>query len=569
MNQINYIPDSVLSAATIESGYSLENLKTGMATYYRTSAISASQWMKADIGGYNDFLNLYWPLEENILAPVGSGTPNFPVSNAGAYFTGTSGGYMSQITASAMRFEEVSNVYWGLIEGSATNLCLRSEEFDNVVWTKVRTIGFSNVDIAPNGVISADKITAVSAGGTIFETIAVTSATEYTLSFYAKNIDLTTANVGVWNATGGAWIFFNSYLASLSTTEYTRIERPFTTPAGCVSIYLQPIVSMDINTSIYIWGAQLEEGVLTSYIPTAGAVGTRFTESGYPTIPIAGNFNQAAGTAFIEWLPHFSNTNLALLETVGIISVKNAGTTTLLYIFKDGGGGITLRSSDQANSAYVNFTFTANKHYLLAVRWWSTAGNKPSDDANTTGIQVGYSDDNGLTWTWGDRTDYDGEYQVLGTDLIVHFNTEWPYHIRNIRLYGKAFTTIEVEDGVENLDGSELVNDFGLFNHNLSSTAIITLQADQEDYKNTWNSPLYSTTLPWTNKRIIDESLIQTYRFWKTSFLDASNVDGYIEGAFWFLGQNLTDTTSGVAFTVIDPNDRFGDIRLSWSTTDY
>jgi len=133
-----------------------------------------------------------------------------------------------------------------------------------------------------------------------------------------------------------------------------------------------------------------------------------------------------------------------------------------------------------------------------------------------------------------------------------------------MRLYGKAFTQSEIENGVENLDGSELVTDFGLFNHNLSSTAAITLQADQEDYKNTWNAPVYSTTLPWANKRIVDDTLSQTYRFWKTSFSDVSNVDGYIEGAFWFLGQNLTDTTIGPAFTIIDPNDRFGDIRISW-----
>lgn len=574
MAQINYIPNSVLSAATIESGYSLNNLKTGMTSYYRTSSLSTPQWMKADIGGYNDFLNLYWPLEENILAPVGSGTPSFTVSNAGAYFSGTSGGYMSQITASTMRFEEISNVYWGLVEGAMSNLLPFSEDATNAVWWNKYSgaSAFADTTIAPNGLMTADKITYNGAGAAGYLRVAISSDNPvvsvlgqvYTGSIWLKADTTTQLRIKLNHGVGLTTITITT---SWQRFTYTAIGNGVSN----LSLIVWALAANNDPFTIYVWGAQIEtRSVVTSYFPRPTvAITVRTSETDYPTIPLTGNFTQAAGTAFVEWLPHFSNTDLALLEVVGILSVKNAGSTTLLYVFKDGGGGITLRSSDQTNSAYITFNFTAEKHYLLAVRWWSTAGNKPSDDANDTGIQVGYSDDNGLTWTWGARTDYDGEYQVLGTNLIVHFTTEWAYHLRNVRLYGKAFTTTEIEGGVENLDGSKLVNDFGFFNHNLSSTAAITLQADQEDYKNTWNSPLYSTTLPWTNKRIIDESLIQTYRFWKTSFSDVSNTDGYLEGAFWFLGTGLTDVTTGPAFSIVDLHDRFGDIKLSWTTTDY
>ena len=574
MAQINYIPNSVLSAATIESGYSLNNLKTGMTSYYRTSSLSTPQWMKADIGGYNDFLNLYWPLEENILTPVGSGVPNFPVSNVGAYFSGTSGGYMSQITASTMRFEEISNVYWGLVEGAMSNLLPFSEDATNAVWWNKYSgaSAFADTTIAPNGLMTADKITYNGAGAAGYLRVAISSDNPvvsvlgqvYTGSIWLKADTTTQLRIKLNHGVGLTTITITT---SWQRFTYTAIGNGVSN----LSLIVWALAANNDPFTIYVWGAQIEtRSVVTSYFPRPTvAITVRTSETDYPTIPLTGNFTQAAGTAFVEWLPHFSNTDLALLEVVGILSVKNAGSTTLLYVFKDGGGGITLRSSDQTNSAYITFNFTAEKHYLLAVRWWSTAGNKPSDDANDTGIQVGYSDDNGLTWTWGARTDYDGEYQVLGTNLIVHFTTEWAYHLRNVRLYGKAFTTTEIEGGVENLDGSKLVNDFGFFNHNLSSTAAITLQADQEDYKNTWNSPLYSTTLPWTNKRIIDESLIQTYRFWKTSFSDVSNTDGYLEGAFWFLGTGLTDVTTGPAFSIVDLHDRFGDIKLSWTTTDY
>ena len=266
---------------------------------------------------------------------------------------------------------------------------------------------------------------------------------------------------------------------------------------------------------------------------------------------------------YVEWRPGFDWDDFpAAGVNHGIVSVQNHQHSILLCTLDPGGDGY-LYTTDGTAWMSRKLNWVHNSTYLLLVRWWSNAATKPSDDANNTGMQIGYSNDNGVTWTWGVRANYDGAY-ALGTNIRLHYANEFPAHIRNIRIYGKAFDQIDIEGGVENLDGSELVNDFGFFNHNLSSTATITLQADQEDYKNTWNSPLYSTTLPWANKRIIDDTFSQTYRFWKTSFSDVSNVDGYLEGAFWFLGQNLTDTTTGPAFSTIDLKARVGDIRLSW-----
>jgi hypothetical protein len=80
-----------------------------------------------------------------------------------------------------------------LVEGARTNLVLRSQEFDNAAWTKSSVTVTANDAIAPDGTLTADKLTesgsgAITRPGTA---LTVTAATNYTVSFYARRSNFT------------------------------------------------------------------------------------------------------------------------------------------------------------------------------------------------------------------------------------------------------------------------------------------------------------------------------------------------------------------------------------------
>jgi hypothetical protein len=92
-----------------------------------------------------------------------------------------------------------------LIEGSRTNLLLRSQEFDNAAWTKIGSSVTANATAAPDGTITADKLVENSATSDHYMTHpATTTAAGYTFTVYAKAAERTWLAMLVFDSGGVA-----------------------------------------------------------------------------------------------------------------------------------------------------------------------------------------------------------------------------------------------------------------------------------------------------------------------------------------------------------------------------
>jgi hypothetical protein len=235
------------------------------------------------------------------------GTADFSVTRATTAYRTNASGILESVASGVPRLDYP--IGGGcpslLVEPAATNLLLRSEEFDDAYWTLARTSAFgsgsiANATVAPNGTTTADYIqlqTGETLGGGVTRTISVTSGTIYSLSVFAKQNDNRFLRLGFAIGTGSAGIFCNFDLQDgIAGTPSAGVTPTITnfgngwfrcsitatsqvTASASQFIYQANGLNVSTatpNTGIFIWGAQLEVGsVATSYIPTVAATATR------------------------------------------------------------------------------------------------------------------------------------------------------------------------------------------------------------------------------------------------------------------------------------------------------
>lgn len=183
-----------------------------------------------------------------------------------------------------------------------TNLCVRSEAFDDAAWTKTGVTVAANSTIAPDGNVTADTITASAGAGNhyIFTGPAGTAGATYALDFFVKK-NGSNSFVMVGDGGDAAWhaVTFNFdtqlYSTPTNCTALTpvalgngwfRIGLTFTrTNATTINPFVVAVNAGNLASpnyvaagteAVYAWGAMLELGAtgMTPYISTAAAAVT-------------------------------------------------------------------------------------------------------------------------------------------------------------------------------------------------------------------------------------------------------------------------------------------------------
>jgi hypothetical protein len=201
-----------------------------------------------------------------------------------------------------------------LMEDQATNLLLRSAEFDNAAWVNfdagtgaVPVKGTANTDVAPDGTLTAERVTFAStladAGNASGLYQAVFMADAGASSLYVKDpatLGLDGGNIDGGGSTGGTFDLAIDKASGVqcSTCTYVantwtrcRLEWVPTKSAGAMYIGNLSNLCGTIRAAQTpaLWGAQAEIGAagrspVTSYVPSGAAQGTR--ASGTLTMPI-------------------------------------------------------------------------------------------------------------------------------------------------------------------------------------------------------------------------------------------------------------------------------------------
>ena len=266
-----------------------------------------------------------------------------------------------------------------LAEPQRTNLVTYSEVYGSGTFfsgTSGSVID-NTTSTSPSGDANATQVTSTGAGKIQSGGLGLTQNTDYTLSFYAKNVDATavTSRVLALGGSGGSNLTSVSYISELSTTEWTKITHSFNTGTN-TTIYVYISNVLNSGGTIQLWGAQLEEGsYATSYIPTSGSTVTRnqdiFTRDGIGSL-----INSTEGVLFVE---------MALLIDDG----------TFKYI--------TLTDVSGANKVQIDFDYSSSRlQYLVASGGLAQCNIKiPYSGTNMDKIAVKWKENDFAVWING------------------------------------------------------------------------------------------------------------------------------------------------------------------------
>jgi len=297
------------------------------------------------------------------------------------------------------------------VEGQRTNLVLRSEEFDNIYWTKTSTSITANNATAPDGTSSADRLVlsgTTSTSRAISRNLAiVTSTTTVTFSAFVKYVDkqyvqLTFssafssnyANFDLINGTVTAGTYVSAsiqsfangwYRISITTTGLNTACLPFIWAIDTATA-IRAANSTSTGTSAYlIWGAQIEDGFfLSTYISTAAATVTRLKDDVVLT-GVSALIGQTEGTIFLD--VDFRSVSTGgirqFFQLEGSVGSQVSGT----------GAATSSNGNNISFSGIANYTLSQGRHKIVCVYNQTTNESKLFVDGaqrGTTGTFSGF-----------------------------------------------------------------------------------------------------------------------------------------------------------------------------------
>ena len=210
-----------------------------------------------------------------------------------------------------------------LLEPQRTNLMLNSERIGS--WLSLAASATSNTAVSPSGYADADTATATgNAPHLIYQNLAFTSGTAYTLSVFAKAntsdyIQLVLA--GQFSATNYANFDLSNGTITANAVSTAKIENygngwyrcsvSATAPVSALNSQIVYLINSPTapraqsfsasGESVYLWGGQFEAGAyVTSYIPTLAAAVTKGADNAIKT-GISSLIGQTEGTLFADF----------------------------------------------------------------------------------------------------------------------------------------------------------------------------------------------------------------------------------------------------------------------------
>jgi hypothetical protein len=322
--------------------------------------------------------------------------------------------YVPQLLTAASdvaRFEHnpVTRESLGLeIEESRTNLVLRSEDFS--LWSQINGSAQSNVIVAPDGTLTADKFVANTTFGQhrVEQTFSLTSGTAYTISVYAKAAECSRIALRVANDSANASFDLvtgtvvqvaagsNATIAPVGNGWYRcAVTGTATATGSAINARINVFSPANANdwtgndwNGLYIWGAQVEAGAFpTSYIKTEAAQVTRSADAASMTGTNFSSWYRAdEGTLYVETgLTSDSQYSSAMAITDNtsgnMMLIQGNSTNTLQQWYVASGGSTQALMASQVLSLSNTKTAAAYKVNDFA---YSTQGAAVSTD--TSGV---------------------------------------------------------------------------------------------------------------------------------------------------------------------------------------
>jgi hypothetical protein len=291
-----------------------------------------------------------------------------------------------------------------LVEPSSENLVTYSEDFSDSSWNKADVTVSAAPVAAPDGTMTASHVVSTGSNAHL-NALSIGGASTHTQSIWARTVS------------GAGTCFFN-YHGGTPTTVTEQWQR-FEVPSNTAHMYAVNFRGTSTLTEIYIWGAQLEAGsVSTSYIPTSGGNAAARTRAADDLV-ISGSafssfYNGAEGTFYLEAIDRD--------PTSGTHSFLRGQSEHRDFLFKyngtsihsfDGSTGVT-----QSGIA-ANQLFRAAVSYKSGSRTLSLNGTSPADGSLNT------------NWSTADRLRI-GNGNAVVANMHVKRVIFWPYHKDNL-----------------------------------------------------------------------------------------------------------------------------------------
>lgn len=300
-----------------------------------------------------------------------------------------------------------------VLEPQRTNLFRYSEDFAQALWSKSATSVTANQTISPDG---NNNGTLYSGNGTsniksIVQTITVTTATAYSISIYAKKgsnnfLQITSSALFFGTAVFANFDLNNGVLGSVGTgatasiqsvgNGWYRCTMTATTvnTGGTIGFYLVDSATAGraqtntLSTGVFIWGAQLEQGVfLTSYIPTTTATASRLVDS-YTrnNIYTNGLISPSGGTWIIELKNNVPFVTRDAIAAGIFLSTNTSGSGTgvdTLGIQMTGTPSTRLTVYKRVANTFTGLYITTTDTVKIAIKW-----NGATADIFQNGVKV-------------------------------------------------------------------------------------------------------------------------------------------------------------------------------------